>query len=105
MWSVLYEFFKWYDIFRISVLPDDPNVVWNENVIFNLVINYVETLRFDAVSIDFQLGRIVEIPSKRIHFQVVTFDREGVSGHRNHKAVYYGLAHAIANQLFPKCKF
>ena len=34
---------------RLTLLPDDPNVAWNEDVISNLIVNYVETLRFDAV--------------------------------------------------------
>lgn len=66
---------------KVSALPDDPNVKWDENVIYNLVINYVESLKFDAV---------------------VTFDKDGVSGHSNHKSIYYGLANPVANKAFPE---
>ncbi|XKL64852.1 hypothetical protein PGB90_004938 [Kerria lacca] len=65
---------------KISVLPDDPKRMWNENVIFRIIINYVETFHFDAV---------------------VSFDKDGISGHPNHKAIYYGLAHTLANESFP----
>lgn len=56
---------------RISVLPDDPNVVWNENVIFNLVINYVETLHFDAVR-NFHLCWIVNITNVNLFFHLLS---------------------------------
>ncbi|XP_075146241.1 phosphatidylinositol glycan anchor biosynthesis class L [Haematobia irritans] len=65
-------------------LPDDPNVDWKTDIVANIILNTVETLSIQAV---------------------FTFDRDGVSQHPNHCAVYYAAASLCLTNLLPKdCK-
>uniref|UniRef100_A0A1B0G7Y8 N-acetylglucosaminyl-phosphatidylinositol de-N-acetylase n=1 Tax=Glossina morsitans morsitans TaxID=37546 RepID=A0A1B0G7Y8_GLOMM len=65
-------------------LPDDPNVEWRTETVANFMLHTVETLGIQAL---------------------VTFDREGVSQHPNHCAVYYAAASLCLTNLLPKdCK-
>ncbi|XP_004529295.1 N-acetylglucosaminyl-phosphatidylinositol de-N-acetylase isoform X1 [Ceratitis capitata] len=66
-------------------LPDDPNVEWKAPVVANLILHTVESLDIQAIC---------------------TFDREGVSQHPNHSAVYFAAASLCLANLLPKdCKF
>lgn len=66
-------------------LPDDPNIEWKTESIAALVLNTVESLDIQAI---------------------FTFDRDGVSHHPNHCAVYYATASLCLANLLPKdCKF
>lgn len=66
-------------------LQDDPNIEWKTESIAALVLNTVESLDIQAI---------------------ITFDRDGVSHHPNHCAVYYATASLCLANLLPKdCKF
>ncbi|XP_037924615.1 N-acetylglucosaminyl-phosphatidylinositol de-N-acetylase [Hermetia illucens] len=65
-------------------LPDDPNVEWKVETIAKIISKAVESLDIQAV---------------------ITFDRDGVSQHPNHCAVYYATASLCLAGLMPKgCK-
>ncbi|XP_037950036.1 N-acetylglucosaminyl-phosphatidylinositol de-N-acetylase [Teleopsis dalmanni] len=66
-------------------LPDDPYVEWQTESVAKYILNMVESLDIDAV---------------------ITYDRDGVSQHPNHSAVYYATASLCLAHLLPKnCKF
>ncbi|EDV41755.1 uncharacterized protein Dana_GF17341 [Drosophila ananassae] len=66
-------------------LPDDPNVDWRPDAVAGLILHAVESLSIQAI---------------------FTFDRDGVSSHPNHCAVYYAAASLCLANLLPKdCKF
>jgi len=54
-----------------SELPDDPRVQWPSDLVAKHILQHVETYKINAV---------------------VTFDKHGVSGHKNHISVFYGVA-------------
>jgi len=56
---------------RHSKLKDDPHVRWREELVSNIISRHVSSLVIDTV---------------------ITFDRRGVSGHKNHIALFYGVA-------------
>lgn len=65
-------------------LADDPHVVWHAEVVGRQVQRLADALDIDAVC---------------------TFDREGVSGHANHRAIFYAIASLkLAEQLPKRCR-
>lgn len=62
-------------------LPDDPNAEWKAPVVANLILHTVESLDIQAIC---------------------TFDRDGVSQHPNHSAVYFAAASLCLANLLPK---
>lgn len=58
-------------LMRHSKLRDDPSVRWREELVSDIILRQVASLAIDTV---------------------VTFDRHGVSGHRNHISLYYAMA-------------
>jgi len=58
-------------VMRHTKLQDDPTVRWREELVSNIILRHVASLDIDTV---------------------VTFDRHGVSGHRNHISLYYAVA-------------
>lgn len=66
-------------------LPDDPYVDWRPDAVASLILHTIESLDIQAI---------------------FTFDRDGVSSHPNHCAVYYAAASLCLANLLPKdCKF
>lgn len=57
---------------------------WPVPVVAKLLTHYIETLDIDTL---------------------VTFDRAGVSSHKNHSAVFYAVAYMFVEKLMPKSKF
>ncbi|XP_015512520.1 N-acetylglucosaminyl-phosphatidylinositol de-N-acetylase [Neodiprion lecontei] len=71
-------------ILMSTQLPDDPKVQWPENVVGETILQHVESYRINAV---------------------ITFDKRGVSGHKNHTSIFYGVASlCMENKLPPYCK-
>ncbi|XP_026466017.1 N-acetylglucosaminyl-phosphatidylinositol de-N-acetylase-like [Ctenocephalides felis] len=65
-------------------LPDNPNVMWKEDLIGSIIMNYVQSLNVDTL---------------------VSFDKQGISQHPNHKAIYYAIAYLVMeNQLPSYCR-
>lgn len=62
-------------------LPDDPNVEWRPDAVASFILHTVESLDIKAI---------------------FTFDRDGVSSHPNHCAVYYAAASLCLANLLPK---
>lgn len=61
-------------------LLDDPQVQWKAETIASQILKEVESLDIDAL---------------------ITFDREGVSHHPNHCAIYYATASLCLARLIP----
>lgn len=67
-----------------TYLPDDPNVEWKVESTAKIILNTVESLDIEGI---------------------ITFDRDGISQHPNHCAVYYSTASLCLAKLLPKdCK-
>jgi len=58
-------------VLRHSKLRDDPGLRWREEVVSEVIARHTSSLAIDTI---------------------ITFDRHGVSGHRNHVALYYAVA-------------
>lgn len=67
-------------IIRATNLPDDPTLSWKSQIIAKQVLKQVESLDIDAI---------------------VTFDRDGISHHVNHCAIYYATASICISGLVP----
>lgn len=71
-------------LINCTQLPDDPRVEWKVELVSQLILNYVETLDVDLL---------------------ITFDKDGVSQHKNHQAIYYATASLCLSGLMPSsCK-
>lgn len=65
-------------------LQDDPSVEWKVEILSQLILNYVETLDIELL---------------------ITFDKDGISQHKNHQAIYYATAALCLSGLMPStCK-
>lgn len=71
-------------LLHCTQLPDDPNVEWKVELVSQLILNHVESLDVDLI---------------------ITFDKDGVSQHKNHQAIYYATASLCLSGLMPaSCK-
>lgn len=62
-----------------TLLPDDPNTAWKPQIIAKQILKQVHSLDIDTI---------------------ITFDREGVSHHANHCAIFYSsISIYVANLL------
>lgn len=66
---------------QATQLPDDPQATWPAEVVARHIRQHVEQLDIDAVC---------------------TFDRDGISQHPNHRAVFYATASLFVAGLLPK---
>lgn len=62
-------------------LPDDPTVTWKSQLIAKQIMKKVHSIDIDTI---------------------VTFDRDGVSHHANHCAIYYASISAFVSNLLPE---
>lgn len=69
-------------IIEHSKLPDDPNRIWTDEIVGSVILKYIMQLSVDVV---------------------ISFDENGVSGHCNHIAIYYGLKYLLEQGLIPEC--
>lgn len=67
-------------LYKNQHLPDDPNIMWEENLVANLILNQIEIIQADVV---------------------ITFDEEGVSGHLNHCSLFYAVALLCLQKRLP----
>lgn len=67
-------------LIHCTQLPDDPNAEWKVELISTLILNQVEALDIDLL---------------------ITFDKDGVSQHKNHQALYYATASLCLSGLIP----
>lgn len=67
-------------VFNESELQDDPDVIWDEDLVSKLV-----------------LRQIVKCEAE----MVLTFDKTGVSGHSNHIAAYRGVRKLVVERKLP----
>lgn len=71
-------------ILRCTKLRDDPSVRWREELVSEILLHHVEANSIDTI---------------------ITFDRHGVSGHKNHGSLFNACAFlCMENRLPPKCK-
>ena len=63
-----------------TLLPDNPNIEWKVELVSKLIQNHVEMLDIDLL---------------------ITFDKDGVSLHKNHQAIYYATASLCLSGLMP----
>lgn len=62
-----------------TLLPDDPTVTWKPQIIAKQILKQVHSLDIDTI---------------------ITFDRDGVSHHANHSAIFYSsISIYVANLL------
>lgn len=71
-------------LLNCTQLQDDPHVEWKVEIVSQLILNYVETLDIELL---------------------ITFDKDGISQHKNHQAIYYATAALCLSGLMPSsCK-
>jgi N-acetylglucosaminylphosphatidylinositol deacetylase len=71
-------------LFNCTLLPDNPTVEWKPELLSDIIQSHVEMLDIDLL---------------------ITFDREGISQHKNHQAIYFATASLyLAGSLPAKCK-
>ncbi|XP_046839977.1 N-acetylglucosaminyl-phosphatidylinositol de-N-acetylase-like [Xenia sp. Carnegie-2017] len=61
-------------------IVDNPNVMWNANVVSDILLQHIRTHNINLI---------------------ITFDKYGVSGHRNHRSIYPGLKRLIEQKSIP----
>ncbi|XP_037089877.1 N-acetylglucosaminyl-phosphatidylinositol de-N-acetylase-like [Pollicipes pollicipes] len=67
-------------LLRHSRLPDNPQRMWNDALLADIVLHHISSLDIDTV---------------------VSFDHQGVSYHRNHRSIFYGLVRMVSQELLP----
>lgn len=79
--NITWLWFAW--LLRCTELPDDPKVQWPEEVVTESVLQHIENFKIDAV---------------------VTFDKHGVSKHKNHVSLFYAIASLCIERRVPPCE-
>ncbi|XP_046682088.1 N-acetylglucosaminyl-phosphatidylinositol de-N-acetylase-like isoform X2 [Homalodisca vitripennis] len=62
-------------------MPDNPNVKWDPNRTYEIIMDHVER---NSIT------------------QVYTFDYNGVSGHANHRSIYFAFANMSIRNVIPR---
>lgn len=68
---------------RSTELPDDQNVQWPTEIVAEFILQYIESYKINAV---------------------VTFDKHGISRHKNHISLYFAIAALCIEKKVPYCK-
>lgn len=67
-----------------TLLPDNPKAEWKAELLSDIIKGYVESLDIDLL---------------------ITFDRDGISHHKNHQAIYFATASLYLSGAIPvKCR-
>lgn len=69
---------------RSSELPDDQSVQWPTDTVAENILQYIEIYKINAV---------------------VTFDKYGVSRHKNHISLYFAIAALCIEKKVPPCQY
>lgn len=64
-------------------MQDDPNNDWKVEIVSSFILKHIETLDIDLL---------------------ITFDKDGISNHKNHQAIYYATASLCLSGLMPPCE-
>lgn len=86
LWRSCKEFnIKAEDITLINCtdMQDDPNNDWKVEIVSSFILKHIETLDIDLL---------------------ITFDKDGISNHKNHQAIYYATASLCLSGLMPSCE-
>lgn len=67
-------------LYKSPHMPDDPTIKWEESLVASLVLNLIEVYEADTV---------------------ITFDKDGVSGHPNHCSLFYAVASLCIQRQIP----
>ena len=67
--------------FSYTKLRDDPSLRWRDEIVSEVVLQTIESQDIDTV---------------------ITFDRHGVSGHKNHCALYTAMAFLCLENRIPR---
>lgn len=71
-------------LFNCTLLPDSPVAEWKAELLSDIIQSHVEMLDIDLL---------------------ITFDRDGISQHKNHQAIYFATASLyLAGSLPEKCR-
>lgn len=76
------ENIKFQLFFRYTELPDDARVQWPETLVAENILHFIELYKINAV---------------------ITFDKYGVSKHKNHISLFYGMASLCMDRKVPSC--
>uniref|UniRef100_A0A1B6K680 N-acetylglucosaminylphosphatidylinositol deacetylase n=1 Tax=Homalodisca liturata TaxID=320908 RepID=A0A1B6K680_9HEMI len=68
-------------LMKITNMPDNPNVKWDPNRTYEIIMNHVEQ---NSIT------------------QVYTFDFNGVSRHANHRSLYFAFANMSIRNVIPR---
>lgn len=71
-------------MYRSSELPDDQSVQWPVDTVAESILQYIEIYKINAV---------------------VTFDKYGVSRHKNHISLYFAIATLCIQKKVPPCQY
>jgi len=71
-------------MYRSSEMPDDSSIQWPTDIVAENILQYVEMYRINAV---------------------VTFDKHGVSRHKNHISLYFAIATLCIENKVPPCQY
>lgn len=69
-------------MYRNTELPDDRNVQWPTEIVAECILQHIEIYKINAV---------------------VTFDKHGISKHKNHISLYYAIAALCIEKKVPHC--
>ena len=73
-----------YCFFSYTKLRDDPSLRWRDEIVSEVVLHTIESQDIDTV---------------------ITFDRHGISGHKNHCALYTAMAFlCLENRIPASCR-
>ena len=70
-------------LINCTEMQDDPNNDWKVEIVSSFILKHIETLDIDLL---------------------ITFDKDGISNHKNHQAIYYATATLCLSGLMPTCE-
>ncbi|XP_064612529.1 N-acetylglucosaminyl-phosphatidylinositol de-N-acetylase-like [Liolophura sinensis] len=68
-------------VVKNSSLQDDPTIIWDKKLCGKVILDYIHEIKPDTI---------------------LTFDSYGVSGHKNHRSLYFALQYLISDGRLPE---